>query len=104
MVFERLSWRVRRTNHASFRRLSLDSCQKRFLLTHKEVDLAPRTVVGLVLQVGDTEMFPHALESLVPLKKIFFRVSKQNPFFTAVEEDGGLVYSLLIIKAHPIYL
>ena len=49
-------------------------------------------------------MFPHALESLVPLKKIFFRVSKQNPFFTAVEEDGGLVYSLLIIKAHPIYL
>ena len=33
---------------------SLDSCQKRFLWTHKEVDLAPHPVVGLVLQVGDT--------------------------------------------------
>ena len=36
---------------------SLDSCQKRFLWTHKEVDLAPHPVVGLVLQVGDTEKF-----------------------------------------------
>ena len=34
---------------------SLDSCQKRFLWTHKEVDLAPHPVVGLVLQIGDTE-------------------------------------------------
>ena len=32
---------------------SLDSCQKRFLWAHKEVDLAPHPVVGLVLQVGD---------------------------------------------------
>ena len=39
----------------------LDSCQKRFLWTHKEVDLALHPVVGLVLQKGDTEMFPHAL-------------------------------------------
>ena len=30
---------------------SLDSCQKRFLWTHKEVDLAPHPVIGLVLQV-----------------------------------------------------
>ena len=29
---------------------SLDSCQKRFLWTHKEVDLALHQVVGLVLQ------------------------------------------------------
>ena len=39
---------------------SLDSCRKRFLWTHKEVDLAPHPVVGLVLQVGDTEKFAHA--------------------------------------------
>ena len=66
---------------------SLDSCQKRFLWTHKEVDLAPRPVVGLVLQAGDTEKFPQALgfESLDPI----FRVSKQGPCFTAVEKDGG---------------
>ena len=37
-----------------------DSCQKRFLWTHKEVDLAPLPVVGLVLQVGDAES-PHFL-------------------------------------------
>ena len=27
-----------------------------------EVDLVPHLVVGLVLQVGDTEKFPHALD------------------------------------------
>ena len=66
---------------------SLESCQKRFLWTHKEVDLAPRPVVGLVLQVGDAEKFPQALGfgSLDP----FFRVSKQGPCFTALKEDGG---------------
>ena len=36
---------------------SLYSCLKRFLLTHKEDDLAPHPVVDLVLQVGDAEMF-----------------------------------------------
>ena len=43
--------------------------------------------MGLVLQVGDAEKFPHALgiESLDP----FFAVSKQGPCFTATEEDGG---------------
>ena len=35
--------------------LSLDSCQQRFLWTHKEVDLAMHPVVGLVLQLGDAE-------------------------------------------------
>ena len=40
---------------------SLDTCQKRFLWTHKEVALAPHPVVGLVHQVGDEEKFLHAL-------------------------------------------
>ena len=39
---------------------SLDTCQKRFLWTHKEVDLAPHPNVGLVLHVGDAEKFPRA--------------------------------------------
>ena len=39
---------------------SLDSCKKRFLWTHEEVDLAPHPVVGLVLQIGDAK-FPQAL-------------------------------------------
>ena len=48
--------------------LSLDSCQKRFLWTHKEVDLVPHPVVGSVLEVGDTEVLAHALgfESVDP--------------------------------------
>ena len=68
-----------------FKFLSLDSFQKRFLWTHKEVNFAPHPVVGLVLQVGDVEKFLHALcfKSLNP----FFRFSKQGPCFTAVEED-----------------
>ena len=66
---------------------SLDSCQKRFQWTHKEVDLAPHPIVVLVLQVGDAEKLPHALgfESLDP----FFRATKQGPCFTAIKEDGG---------------
>ena len=92
MVLERLSWRVT-SKLCKFR--SLDSCQERFLWTHKEVDLAPHPVVGLVLvlQVGDAEKFPHALgfESL----NLFFRVSKQGLCFTAIEEDGG-VWAVLI--------
>ena len=68
--------------------LSRDNCQKRFQWTHKEDNLAPQPVVGLVLQVGDTEKLPRALgfESLDPF---FFSVSKQGPCFTAVEEGGG---------------
>ena len=66
---------------------SLGSCQKRFAWTHKGVDLAPHPVVGFVLQAGDAEKFPQALgfESLDP----FFRVNKQSPCFTAIEEEGG---------------
>ena len=37
---------------------SFDSCQKRFLWTHNNVDLAPHAVVGLVLRVRDAEKFP----------------------------------------------
>ena len=65
--------------------LSLDSCQKRVLWTHREVDLALHPVVGLVLHVGGAEKFPEALVhgSLDP----FFTVSKQRACFTAI--DGG---------------
>ena len=67
---------------------SLYSGQQRLLRTHNEVDLAPHQIVGLVLQVGDAEKFPQALgfESQDPF---FFKVSKQGPCFTAIEEDGG---------------
>ena len=65
---------------------SLDSCQKRFMWTNKEVDLAPHTDVGLVFQVRDTK-FPHAnvFENVDP----FIRVSKQSLCVTGVVEDGG---------------
>ena len=69
----------------------LDSCQKRFLWTHEEVDLALHPVVGLVLQVGDAEKF-----SLVQvwfrkpgIFSFFSRVSKQGVCFTATEEVEG---------------
>ena len=65
---------------------SLDSCQKRFLRAHKEVDLAPYPVVGVVLRVKDAKKFPQALGFESP--DLFFRVSKQGPCFTTVEEDG----------------
>ena len=65
----------------------LDSCQKRFLWTHKEVDLTLHPVAGHALQVGDAEKFPRALgfEKL----DLIFRVSKQGLCFKATEEDGG---------------
>ena len=34
---------------------SVGSCQRKFLWTHKDADLAPHPVVGLVLQVGDAQ-------------------------------------------------
>ena len=60
---------------------SLDGCQKRFLWTHKEVDLAPHPVVGLVLQVGDTEKFLHPLgfKSLYPFFQSASRVQVSQP-------------------------
>ena len=36
---------------------SLGSCQKRFIKSHKEVDLAPHPVVDLLLQVSDAGKF-----------------------------------------------
>ena len=88
MVLERLSWRVTCPNHASIIKFpSLDSCRKRFLWTHKEVDLALHPVSGLVLQRNSAEKFSQALgfESLDP----YFRASRQGSCFTAIEEDGG---------------
>ena len=66
---------------------SLDSYQRMFLWTHKDVDLALHPVVGLVLRVGHAEKFNWALgfKSL----NTFFRISKQGPCFTAMEENGG---------------
>ena len=65
---------------------SLDSCQKRFLWNHKEVDLTPHPVISFVLQVGDTEKSVYALDlNSLP----FFRVSNHSPCFTATEENGG---------------
>ena len=40
---------------------SLDSCQKKFLWTYEEADIAPYPIVDLVLQVEDREKLPHAL-------------------------------------------
>ena len=50
---------------------SLYSCQKMFLLDRKVGDLAPHSVVDLVLQVGDTEKLPLAL-----------RIKRLDPFFS----------------------
>ena len=58
---------------------SLDGRQKRFLWTNKEVDLAPHLVVGLTLQVGDTQKFPHALG--VKSLDLFFPLREQGPCF-----------------------
>ena len=71
MVLERLSWRVTCQNYVSVHLLTVAG---------RGSDLA-------VLQVGDAEKFPQAVdfESLDP----FFRVSMQGPCFTAVGEDGG---------------
>ena len=65
---------------------SLDNSRRRVLWADKKLDLAPRKVVGLVVQAGDAEKFPRAFgsESLDP----FLRVSKQDPCFTAIEETG----------------
>ena len=44
----------------SYKLPSVYSYQKRFLWTHKEVDIAPYPVIGRMLQVGDTEKCSHA--------------------------------------------
>ena len=62
---------------------SLDSCQKRFLWTHKEADLALHPVVGLVLQAGDAEEFPQApgFEGLDPFFFLFFQSQHAESMF-----------------------
>ena len=59
-----------------------------FLQAHKEVDLAPHLVIGLVFKVGDGDQFPLELrlENLDP----FLRVSKQGPCLAAILKNGGL--------------
>ena len=78
----------------------LDSCQERFLWTHKEVGFAPHPVVGLVLQVGETEKFPPALcfESLDP----FFSVRKQGSCFTTIEEDVQVDEALIFLSSFSV--
>ena len=58
---------------------SLDSCLEKFLC---DFDLAPHPVIGLVLQVEDTEKFPLApdLESL-------------GPFFFKSQQAGSMFHS-----------
>ena len=61
---------------------SLESCQKRFSQARKEVELAPHTVVGLVLQVRDAGEFPQALGlvSLDPFSQSGSRVDVSQPW------------------------
>ena len=46
--------------------------------------LALHSIAGLVLQVGDMKKFPDAFcfENL----DLFFKVSKQGPYFTTIED------------------
>ena len=55
--------------------------------THKEVDLALHPVVRLVLKEEMQRRFLRRVVSQTWI--LFFRVSKQGPCFTAIEEDGG---------------
>ena len=64
---------------------SLERSQKRFPWTHKEVDLAPHPVAGLVLQVQNVEKFPQALD----FERLGSSVNKQGTCFTAMKGDGG---------------
>ena len=67
--------------------LFFDSCQKRSLWTHKDVDQSLHPALGFVLQAGGAEKFPQelGLESLDP----FLRDSEVGPSLTATEEDGS---------------
>ena len=56
---------------------SLDSCQKRFLWAHKEVDLALPLFVILVLQEENAEKFPQAFWSRKPFFLSFFFQSQR---------------------------
>ena len=66
---------------------SLDSYHKRFLWTDNEVEFALHLVVGLVLQVGGAQTFPHTVgfES----RDRFFQSQEAGTMFHSLEEDGG---------------
>ena len=68
---------------------SLDSCRMKFMETHKEVDLVPHPVVGLVFKVGDTEKLPQALgsESLDRFLQSASRVHVSQPYRMDVTRD-----------------
>ena len=85
MVLERLSWRVTCPNHASFP--LLDSFQKCFLWTHKEVELLRTQSLVLCPKYEIRRSFLMHLVSKSWTH--LFTVSKQGPCFTAVEEDGA---------------
>ena len=57
----------------------------------QEVDLAPHTVVGLVLQVENTEKFPHVrgFESLDLFLFLFFKSRQAGFLFHSRRGDGG---------------
>ena len=57
--------------------------------TYKGVDLAPQPVIGLVLQVGETEMFPRALGSKawILFLKSAHRVHVSQPERTEMTTD-----------------
>ena len=57
-------------------------------MTQKEADLASHPVVGLVLQVRDVEKLRFRMHLVSKVWILFFRVSKQGPCFTAIEENG----------------
>ena len=63
---------------------SLDSCQKKFLSAHKEVDLALHPVVGLVQQMEmRSSFYTLDFKNLDPL----LRINQQGPCPTAIEGD-----------------
>ena len=54
---------------------------------HRDVDLAPHPVVGLVLQAGDANKFPWAFG--FRRSGSFSQIRKQGPCFTDIEENRG---------------
>ena len=65
-------------------------------VTYKETDLAPHPVVGLVFLVGDVERF--LMHLFKKPRSSFFRVSKQGPSFTAIEEDAEVTRVLYTLN------